>query len=303
MQTYDLLHRASLYVRRAWDAQMPINWRLPERIIFDYELMVISEGEAIISVDDMEYPARAGDIFLFKPLRRHSIQGINGTSMRQPHVHFDFFFEEDSEEVYIPVWSMDDPGEDAHFAREDVTGPDLLDIPDKIEIAEFKRVEGLLFELIRECDSVNRYSVLRQKALLFMILACVLEGLHGTGSQMAGSTPDQISELLENARKSMLEDLARPLSIDQLAKETGFSRNHFARLFRQRFGQAPGQYHTALRVEAARRLLASEDTSITDIAESLGYDSIYSFSRTFKRETGLSPLFYRQLNHRGTGNA
>lgn len=300
MQTYDLLHRASLYVRRAWDATMPVNWRLPERIIFDYELFYVSDGEAIVTIDDVEYTAEPGDMFLFKPLKVHSIQGIHNTSMRQPHVHFDFFYQDDSEEVYIPVWSLSDPGDDAHFAREDVTGPQLLDIPDKIVIPQTRRVEALLFELIRECERISRFSVLQQKALMFQILACILEGLHGPGDQLIGSAPDEVTELLESARKAMLDHLDQPLSIDRLASQAGFSRNHFARLFRQQFGQAPGQYHTTLRMQRARQLLSTTSGSITEIAESLGFDSIYSFSRAFKRETGLSPMFYRQLHQGGT---
>lgn len=295
---YDLLNRLSPYVRRAWDATMPVNWRLPERIIFDYELFYVSEGEAIVTIDEVEYAAEPGDIFLFKPLRVHAIQGIHDTSVRQPHVHFDFLYQEDSEEVYVPVWSLSEPGEDAHFAREDVTGPDMLGIPDKIVIPETRQVEALLFALIRESESISRFSVLRQKALLLEILACILEGLHGAGGQ-AILPPDDMTELMEAARRRLLQSLDQPLSIDDLAQAAGFSRNHFARLFRQHFGQAPGQYHTAMRILRARQLLSTTDYSITRVAEELGFDSIHSFSRAFKRETGLSPLFYRQLNRGG----
>jgi AraC-like DNA-binding protein len=296
MQTYDLLHQSSLYIRRAWDATMPVNWCLPERIIFDYELLCISEGEAIITIDDIEYGAGPGDLFLFKPMQVHAIQGINGTALRQPHVHFDFFYQQDSEEVYIPVWSMRDPGEDIHFARPDVTGPDLLDIPNKIIIRENKRVEALIFELIKECESISRYSVLKQKSILFQILALILEGLHDEEKQQAGFTPDQLTNILEQARQHLAAHLSEPLSIDDLADNAGFSRNHFAKLFRQQFGQAPGQYHMMLRIQRAKEMLAGTDTTITDIAQSLGFDSIYSFSRAFKRETGISPLYFRQLN-------
>lgn len=297
MNAYDILQSSSFYIRRAWDDKEPENWKFPDRVIFDYELLYIVEGEAIITIDNVEYNARPNDIFLFKPMEVHSIQGINDTPLRQPHVHFDFFYQEDSEDVYIPVWSMSDPGEDIHFARQDVTGPNQLDIPNKIVIDECKKVEILLLELIRECENTNRYSLLRQKALLLQILALILEGVHGSGNRFnINIVEDEIAGLLENARQKIAKQVNEVISIEQLAKEVGVSRNYFSRMFRQQFGQAPGQYHNMLRIQKARMLLSTTDTNITDIANQLGFDSIHSFSRAFKMKVGLSPMKYRQIS-------
>ena len=56
----------------------------------------------------------------------------------------------------------------------------------------------------------------------------------------------------------------------------------------------PGQYQIQIRLNKARRLLRNGTLSIAAIAEQLGFESIYYFSRLFKKKTGCSPLAYRK---------
>ena len=56
----------------------------------DYELLYLMEGQLLVTVEDEVYYGKAGDYFFFKPVARHTIQKIIGsTHIRQPHVHFD----------------------------------------------------------------------------------------------------------------------------------------------------------------------------------------------------------------------
>ncbi len=296
---YGLFNSMSLYVRRAWDSVMPVNWDLPDRIIFDFEIVYIMSGQAIITIGDIEYSADVGDVFFFRPMTVHSIHGINNTALRQPHVHFDFFYSEDSEEVYIPVWSMTDPGEDIKYARPDISGPGLLNIPDKITPRDPSIVENLIFSLIKEEDSTSVYSVLRQKALLFELLAYLFTESDRQQEEELASIDLHISETLESARNFIIQNFNRTVSLDDIAQKAGFSPNYFSMLFRQHFGMTPVQYHTNVRIGRAKHLLVLSEAPITEIALQLGFESIHSFSRVFKRETGVSPMYFRQITKKG----
>ena len=83
------------------------------------------------------------------------------------------------------------------------------------------------------------------------------------------------------------------LSNDQLAAISGVSTVYFRKLFTEKFGVSPQRYIRTLRIETAKDLLREHNSlSISQIAEMVGYDSIYHFSRVFKQETMQTPSEY-----------
>jgi AraC family transcriptional regulator len=94
----------------------------------------------------------------------------------------------------------------------------------------------------------------------------------------------------------MNQELSKKLSLNQLATVAGLSTFHFARSFRQSFGQPPHQYLLHLRMEKAKVLLSSTRVSITAIATELGYQSTQAFARIFRKQTGMNPSDFRNAN-------
>ena len=79
-----------------------------------------------------------------------------------------------------------------------------------------------------------------------------------------------------------------------LAKESGYSRVHFLRMFRAATGYPPHNYLLNLRVERARELLANPTLSLTDIALECGFSSHSHLSRVFRQVLGATPSEYRR---------
>jgi AraC-like DNA-binding protein len=84
-----------------------------------------------------------------------------------------------------------------------------------------------------------------------------------------------------------------PLSVDDLARQSGYSRAHFSREFRRTFGEPPHAYLLSRRLERAAALLRNTDSSVAEICFSVGLQSVGSFTTTFTRTYGLSPTAYR----------
>jgi AraC-like DNA-binding protein len=84
-----------------------------------------------------------------------------------------------------------------------------------------------------------------------------------------------------------------PLDVNDLARAAGLSRAHFSREFRRAFGEPPHAYLLTRRLERAAALLRSTDRSVADICFSVGLRSVGSFTTSFKRTFGSSPMTYR----------
>ena len=84
------------------------------------------------------------------------------------------------------------------------------------------------------------------------------------------------------------------IDASMLAELCFLSPAQFYRMFRKAFDRTPLEYRNDLRMRQAKLLLLEEDYSIGEIAQQLGFESIYYFSRVFRRFTGLSPTAYRK---------
>lgn len=107
-----------------------------------------------------------------------------------------------------------------------------------------------------------------------------------------GLTRQQINRVTEFIRVHLTDDL----SLEELARQVGFSSYHFARLFRQAIGESPHQFVLRQRLERAETLLKKTDLSLTDVALESGFANQSHLTQVFKRRLGLTPKAYRLMH-------
>jgi AraC-like DNA-binding protein len=88
----------------------------------------------------------------------------------------------------------------------------------------------------------------------------------------------------------------RQIDLEHAAAQAGISPFHFLRLFSSVLGVTPHQYLVRSRLRHAARLLADDDTSITDVAYDVGFGDLSNFVRTFHRAAGVSPRRFREAS-------
>ncbi len=102
--------------------------------------------------------------------------------------------------------------------------------------------------------------------------------------------PGRLSPAQEGRVQAFIEaNLSRALSLADLAGQVNLSTWHFARLFRNSFGEPPHQYVLARRLELARRRLLTSEAKILAVALDCGFSDQSQFTRAFRRRFGITP--------------
>ena len=99
---------------------------------------------------------------------------------------------------------------------------------------------------------------------------------------------------LQRVIERMRSDLCASHDLGTLARESGYSRNHFIRMFRAATGSTPHQYLLELRVKRAQVLLKESSLSLSAISAECGFTSQAQLSKVFHSVVGVSPSMYRR---------
>ncbi|MBP3580306.1 MAG: helix-turn-helix transcriptional regulator [Clostridia bacterium] len=83
------------------------------------------------------------------------------------------------------------------------------------------------------------------------------------------------------------------ISIEEIAKACNVSSCHFRRLFKEYSGKSPMEYRMDLRLNIARKMLESGETTLEYIVEALNFESTSYFCRVFKKKLGVTPSQYK----------
>lgn len=158
---------------------------------------------------------------------------------------------------------------------------ELLQIPIAAENAE-TLVKMLKALSAAHGDEFGHYRCMSKLYEIFELLFC-------KNAKSDGSAPGQAIEYIEsNIGKANITNA-------ELAAVVGYSEVYFRKLFKEKYGISPIQYVINRRISYAKQLLNGQ-YRIAEVAEKCGFNSVYHFSREFKRQTGKSPTEFAKQN-------
>lgn len=102
---------------------------------------------------------------------------------------------------------------------------------------------------------------------------------------------DDVEKLLL-IRTTILDDLATPPSLPELAKLAGFGETKMKDLFKQVFGDTIYNYYQQARMEEAAHLLRHGGLSVSEAGYQLGFANLSHFGRLFEKYHGTKPKKY-----------
>jgi AraC-like DNA-binding protein len=286
------LNNLSPYVRVAFDSIIHPPFYIAERVIYDYELLYVKDGEIKVTVESKVYHGIPGDIFLFKPMQSHSIFLLNNKSLHQPHVHFDLYYQANSPEVNVsfkPLQAMSE--QEKKWFREDVTQSVMNPLPNHIRLKKPIVIEKLIYDIIFEFERKFPYYEASAKGLFTSLWIQLLrENDWNNNNKHLKSKWEQ----LDRIKNYISHNANKEITLDELSSFANLTKHYLCRLFKSGFGMSPIQYHVQIRMEKAKQMIQFSSLSLTRIAEELGFQSIHTFSRTFRKLEGVSPSSYRK---------
>lgn len=101
--------------------------------------------------------------------------------------------------------------------------------------------------------------------------------------------------ILERINQYVRAHLMDGITIGSMAQNLNYSVSHLRAVFRNQLGVSLGKYIRESRLSEAAKLLHQGNHNVSEIGELCGFESLYAFSRAFKKAYGISPKKYGQI--------
>lgn len=245
------------------------------------EIVIITGGEGLHLTDQGRFPLRSGDVFVLHPGQYHGF--LESRHLGMYNISF--------------LWgSLDSrflgelPGYQALFRLEPIyrkqhnfTSRLHLTPEQRERVGEECRL--LEREIVAKRPGYPAIFEGRFKALVGFLCRYYEENR----SEKPGEEDREDLLKLGGALAILEQRFTEDLTLEELARASGYSANHFVRLCKRVYGLTPRQYVIQQRLSLAARLLGETDLPVTEIALSCGFNDPNYFSRLFKKRTGVSP--------------
>lgn len=230
------------------------------------EMHYVLQGGAVFHVDQEEYQAQQGDLIIANRNALHA-----GYSTAVPY------------EAYLLVF---DP---AAFSRE---------LGDKRFVSLIRgdnHIRDLFVRMFAERDAGQEGYRPLCRALVTELLVYLCR--HYATETMPTKNLAKRRRDLERLRPALdyiEKNFSDRISVEQLAQVLCLSTDRLGHLFRDGVGQAPIQYINEIRLRKAMNLLKTEEYTVTEVAQAVGFFDYNHFGRLFRRRYGCTPNQVRQ---------
>lgn len=126
-----------------------------------------------------------------------------------------------------------------------------------------------------------------------------------SGLELLDDKRSILIERIKNAIVQMIhyqDELPKINFSDYLSEKLGHDYTYLANIFSEVKGITIQQYIITHKIEKVKELLLYDELNLSEIADKLHYSSSAHLSNQFKKITGLTPSFYKQLKHKRMGN-
>ncbi|MCC3372128.1 AraC family transcriptional regulator [Cohnella sp. REN36] len=234
-------------------------WSHQPRKQSQYQFQYVVEGTAEYEIGGQRIVATKGDLALYYPQQVHAVRTIPG----EPYICVSIVF---------------------HFGTAELPLSELL--PNNLGNFKHHLVEQQLMQIPAIYHSTELGDRMMSQGLLLQILGQLIQKA-AVGNDLSHKVLKTKANLVQ-IQRYLIEHFTRNISLEELERVSGYSRNHLVEQYRRQFGVTPFEHIRLLRVERAKQLALNTGLSIGEIAEKVGYGDVHAFGKMFKKMTGVS---------------
>lgn len=248
----------------------------------DHVFTYIEQGEAEFFLGGVKYLVQEGDVLLMHPYLSHIIRSTSTLPLIQYIFHFDLYYDVErcllDFTTAIKFEHINTLGREMELAS--IIPISRIQAADRIELKKKFLQLHKAFQEKRSGHSLLTKSICLEMLYLFF----KNQTDHSVGKMTKGWV------FIESAINYIQDCYHNPnLNNDSISQYIGVSTNHLSHLFKQQLGITIHKYVTHMRIEQSKYLIMEGKPTLTEIAEKVGFSSIYLFSRTFKADVGITP--------------
>jgi len=155
----------------------------------------------------------------------------------------------------------------------------------EVELVEFVRSEIISGEVIRRFNKNDEFIEMFIKLLTDIIEKGIPVGFDSRS-------------IIQLIRRDLDKNYNQDLTLDIVSRKYGISAKYCSALFKKEIGINFIEYINHIRIKESRNMLEDTEIDISNISHSIGYNNINYFYKIFKRETGITPIEYRNIRRR-----
>ena len=262
----------------------------PIRIVrwYEFELIHKSNKGYVVSCDH-RIEAEKGVLMIRKPST--VVRGVSSYECNS--VIFDSQYDPEMM-CYYKEMQYDDPTSDLLVKMKAKRLDFLETLPDYIEVTDYSYFKNLFEQgldlYLRHNEDVEFYG----KLIIYNILGAILEEISLKESRNLKIHNQNAYEVVSLTKQYIDNEYNEPITLSQLAKKAGYSKEAYCRLFKRTYGKSPIEYLINIRLFYAKKILLTTKRSIYDIALSCGFNNDTYFYTVFMKKEGMSPNKYRK---------
>ncbi|MHC5056014.1 MAG: helix-turn-helix domain-containing protein [Planctomycetota bacterium] len=253
-----------------------------------YHVVLFTRGESRFALGGRAVPCRPGTLVVTCPGEVHDFGPLKGSEVYYRELAF--ALEGDRGPLRLG----------SERVLELFTGRELAGAEFPVELRPRVAAEmGRVFERMVPA-LVERRDFLAAWVEIARIVTIIADEVHRPEEALGPPGRGPLAGRIARAREAIELRFAERLSVAELAREAGLSKEYFIRSFKAEVGLPPVAFQRRVRIRAAMRLLATAGLSCGEIADLVGFGDVYQFSRAFSGVAGVPPTEYRRRAREGT---
>ncbi len=237
-----------------------------------HQLLYCVGGEAVVMHDQHDFPFHRHSMHLIQPGNQHGIRPIAHGTLET----LDIKFIVNNEELAMKLTAL----------------PPVMEAPDD----KFRN----MLEKIRKVGDERNVEYMAMCQLLLGQLLLELMKLNANSSTEEREMPDNlyypenISDISKKIIEYIAENYREKIKAQDFEHYMNLSYRYLSKLFINDLDMTPMDYLEYYRCSSAKKMLATSNLEIKQIAELIGYPNVHQFSRSFSRSMKIPPGAYRK---------